>query len=255
MGSVTASEQKQALGPEVGSGAASEQKHAQSPVALGPEKSRVPLKHDTLNVRWMEPWLGEWTYIIKNVVHSFDITLHKNRLLYTERVGPTVVHGLVNVRNVAFNDSAYITVKKMNFEIHLHRLKMVARYRTIGASKWTKEIDVLKVDEIADEEFYAGEVSVDAQCSDEWNKNTLRNTWKNVSVQGCDLGNLPSLPPVHSLRGTSVRQLNTLRFTQQKPSVESDEIVQLMQKNSTRRSIRFAEDEQKAFVELLTGAE
>jgi len=243
MGSVTGSEQKHALGSEVGAFAASEQKHAERPVAFGPERSRVPLKHDPSNNRWMEPWLGEWTYIVKNQVHSFDITLHKNRLLYTERVGPTVVHGLVNAHNSASNSSACITVKQMNFEIHLHRIKMVARYRSIGSSKWTKEIDVLKVEEITDEELDEEELSLDAQNSDGWNKSTLRNTWKNASVRGCrdEMDNLPSLPPVKSLRGSSVRQLNSLRFTQQKPSAESDEIVKLMKKNSTRRSIRFAE--------------
>jgi len=258
MGSVTGSEQKDAPGPEVGSVAASVQKHAEHPIAFGPERSRVPLQDDPSNNRWMAPWLGEWTYIIKNQVHSFDITLQKNCLLYTERVGPTIVHGLVNVHNSASNSSACITVKKMNFEIHLNRLKMVARYRSIGSSKWTKEIDVLKVEEITDEELDEEELSHDDQSSDRWNKNTLRNTWKNATVKGCrdeEVSNLPSLPSVKSLRGSSIRQLNSLRFTQQGPSVESDEIVKLMKKNSTRRSIRFAKDETKALVESLTGAE
>jgi len=242
MGSVIASEQKQADRPNLGS-----------------QRSRVPLKDDASNGRWMETWLGEWTYIVKNQVHSFDITIHKKHLMYTEQVGPNVIHGLVRVHNIASNRSACITVKKMNFEIHLDRTKMVARYRTIGSSKWTKEIGVMKVDEITDTEFEEEELLfLDAQSSDGWNKSTLRNTWKNTPVRGCqdeELVDLPSLPRVKSVRGSSIRQLNSLKFTQQKPSVESDEIVKLMKKNSTRRSIRFAEDVKKAFVESLTRAE
>jgi len=258
MGSVTGSEQKYVPVPEVGSAAASEQKHAQRPVAFGPERSRVPLKDHPSNNKWMEPWLGEWTYIVRNQVHSFEITLRKNRLLYVERVGPTIVHGLVSVHKSTSNSSARITVKQMNCEIHLNRLKMVARYRSIGSSKWTKEIDVLKVEEITDEELDGEEPSLDDQSSGGWNKSTLRNTWKNATVQGCrdeETDILPSLPSVKSLRGTSIRQQKSLRFTQQGPSVESDEILKLMKKNSTRRSIRFAKDETKAFVESLTGAE
>jgi len=242
----------------MGSATTSEQKQAERP-DLCSQRSRVPLKDDTSNGRWMEPWLGEWTYIVKNQVHSFDITIHKKHLMYTEQVGPNVVHGLVRVHNISSNRSVCITVKKMNFEIHLDRTKMVARYRTIGSSKWTKEIGVMKVDEIADEELGEGElVFVGTHSSDGWNKSTLRNTWKNTPARGCrdeELDELPSLPRVTSIRGSSARHLNSLKYTQQEPSVESDEIVEMMKENSTRRSIRFAEDVKKAFVESLMGAE
>eukprot|EP00492_Amphilonche_elongata_P005019 TRINITY_DN585_c0_g1_i1.p1 TRINITY_DN585_c0_g1~~TRINITY_DN585_c0_g1_i1.p1 ORF type:complete len:70 (-),score=6.36 TRINITY_DN585_c0_g1_i1:886-1095(-) len=43
------------------------------------------------------------------------------------------------------NTRARIIAKSMNFEIDIDRIACVARYRTIGASKWTKKINLEKV--------------------------------------------------------------------------------------------------------------
>jgi len=184
------------------------------------------------------PWLGEWTYIIKNQVHSFDITYENGKLCYSEDMGPTTIKGKVTVDEV--NNTARIIAKSMNFEIDINRESMVARYRTRGSEKWTKKISLMKVDEIEEQSDSEAELS--------WNKSTLRNTWKNQSLRDesakfsfsdgeCDF-------KADSMRGSSIRKMNSMRVTKnQSKSMDSCEVDELFKKNTTRRSIRFAEDE------------
>jgi len=200
---------------------------------------------------WMLPWLGEWTYIIKNQVHSFDITANSNgKLMYTENMGMTAISGRVNVNEET--RSARIVARGMNFEIDINREKMVARYRTIGSSKWTKEIDLMKVDEID-----TPPLSNNPSKSLSWNKKTLRNTWTNTSLSRgpshradknhlkpglTDHKSLTRESTANSLRGCSIRKLNSLKYCNagETPSVKSEELDELVKRNTSRRSIRFA---------------
>jgi len=184
-------------------------------------------------------WCGEWTYIIKNHVHSFDITLEQGKLIYTENMGPSTIRGKVVPHDS--NKNARIRCKKMKFEIDIDRVNMMARYRTVGSKKWTKTIPLMKVDEIEDAE---------SGCSLSWNKSTLRNTWKNTAST-ISPGDLQSgsetpddkVPRDNSMRGCSIRKMASLRkYTSRQQSIKSDEVEELFKQNSTRRSIRFAED-------------
>lgn len=191
-------------------------------------------------------WCGEWTYIIKNQVHSFDITVEQGRLIYTENMGSSVIRGRVALNSS--NKNARIIAKQMQFEIDIDRVKMMARYRTIGSKKWTKKIPLMKVDEIDDTKSESG-------CSLSWNKSTLRNTWKNTpysSPETPDAAAAGKVPRDRSMRGCSIRKMASMRkYTTRQDSTKSDDVEELFRKNSTRRSIRFAEDVKNELLEEL----
>jgi hypothetical protein len=195
-------------------------------------------------------WCGEWTYIIKNQVHSFDITVEHGRLIYTENMGSSVIRGKVALNSS--NKNARIIAKQMQFEIDIDRMKMMARYRTIGSKKWTKKIPLMKVDEIDDTKSESG-------CSLSWNKSTLRNTWKNTpfrdhssTAETPDSASAGKVPRDRSMRGCSIRKMASMRkYTTRQESTQSDDVEELFRKNSTRRSIRFAEDVKNELLEEL----
>jgi len=185
-------------------------------------------------------WVGEWTYIVRNEVHSFDITVKDGKLYYLEDMGMATVRGKVSVKGT----QARIVAKKMNFEILLDRKKMIARYRNIGSKKWTKEISVLKVDEI----------DSDIEPSCDWHVSTLQNTWRNQSMRdnpsdgSCVLKRSQSRNL--SARGSSMRRADSLKYIEDQPSEDSADISELVRRNTSRRSIRFTEDTKKELLEL-----
>lgn len=173
------------------------------------------------------PWVGEWTYIVRNEVHSFDILAQNGKLVYVENMGMTTMRGQVFPKK---DGTAKIVAKKMNFEIFLDRKKMVARYRTMGTKKWTKEIQVLKVNEIDD--------ALEDTCGE---LDTLANTWRNQSMhdQPSD-GSLSRLVRDGSSRGCSLRRAVSLKYVK---SQQSDtDVEELYRRNTSKRSIRFAPD-------------
>lgn len=207
----------------------------------GPDMNHAVKRHLSASLDQQSPWIGEWTYIIKNQVHSFDITNQNGKLYYTENMGSNKIKGKVMIKDN--NQSARIVAKSMNFEIDLNRKKMVARYRTIGSSKWTKEIGLMKVDEIDD---------VGTEGSLSWNKSTLRNTWKNASLRDT-LPREPSIRRDSTMRGCSVRKMDSMRnyTVGRSQSTNSQDVEELFQQNSTRRSIRFAEECKQQFLDDL----
>jgi len=115
-------------------------------------------------------WIGDWSYIIKNEVHNFKIRKHRGNLVYVEEMGHMTMTGTVKAQE----ETARITSQKMNFEIDLNRKKKIAKYRNLGSSKWTKDIQLLKLGE----EFDDGD---DGTGESAWSRSTLRNTFRNKS--------------------------------------------------------------------------
>jgi len=198
--------------------------------AYSPDSPSLTRGTPTQNV-----WCGEWTYIIKNQVHSFDITVEKGKLVYTENMGASIIRGKVVLNGE--NSHARIIVKSMKFEIDINRLDMMARYRAIGSKKWTKTIPLMKVDEIED--------SVSG-VSLSWNKSTLRNTWKNTAVPDYNAVTPEAsfVPRDRSMRGCSIRKMASMRnyTVDRQQSTKSEDVADLFEQNSLRRSIRFAPD-------------
>lgn len=195
--------------------------------------SKAPILKEVAVENSFAPWVGEWTYIVRNEVHSFDILAQNDQLIYLENMGMATMRGKVFLKKDG--TTAKVVAKKMNFEIFLDRKKMVARYRTIGTKKWTKEISLLKVDEI-DSDFE--DVSCDEQS-------TLANTWRNQSMHdGPTDGSLRLVRDKSSCmslsRGCSLRRAISLKYVKSK---ESDtDVEELYRRNTSKRSIRFAPD-------------
>jgi len=212
-------------------------------------------------LNWMEPWLGEWTYIIKNQVHSFDITSKDGELMYEENMGRVMVKGGVVVDKKR-NNRARIIAKSMNFEIDLDRVAGVARYRKIGASKWSKKINLEKVhtipDTTDDESLSLWQHNKNGtQGSEKVARDTLRNTWRNQdSVRGLcrdlqeDIARSKTLPRLGSMRRRSIRKMNTAKHynENQEQSFDQQGIDELFRRNSSRKSIRFAEEDKIALL-------
>jgi len=212
-------------------------------------------------LNWMEPWLGEWTYIIKNQVHSFDITSKDGELMYSEIMGRVMVKGGVVVDKKR-NTRARIIAKSMNFEIDLDRLAGVARYRKIGASKWSKKINLEKVhtipDTTDDESLSLWQHNKNGtQGSEEVARDTLRNTWRNQDSMRdlCkdlqeDIARSKTLPRLGSMRRRSIRKMNTAKHynENQEQSFDQQGIDELFRRNSSRKSIRFAEEDKIALL-------
>jgi len=173
------------------------------------------------------PWVGEWTYIVRNEVHSFDIMIENGKLVYLENMGMTTMRGNVFVKKEG--TTAKIVAKKMNFEIFLDRTKMIARYRTLGTKKWTKEIQVLKVNEI--------DSGMDNASCD--SLGTLANTWRNQSMHDDPADGSGRLVRDGSIRGCSIRRATSLKYVGQKSDTDVEE---LFRQNTSKRSIRFADD-------------
>jgi len=205
---------------------------------LGLNTSKAPVKK--LIDESFEAWVGEWTYIVRNEVHSFDITVQDGKLVYLENMGMTIMRGNV----FPTGKTAKIVAKKMNFEIFLDRSKMIARYRTIGTKKWTKEISVLKVDEIDSE----------TEHSLDWQASTLKNTWRNQSMHEKpeDVTSRKGLVRDGSIRGSSLRRAISLKkHIKDQPSEDIAEMEELVRRNTSRRSIRFGDDVKKELRDLL----
>jgi len=206
---------------------------------LGLNTSKAPVKK--LSDESFEAWVGEWTYIVRNEVHSFDITVQDGKLIYLENMGMTTMRGDVFPTQ---GKTAKIVAKKMNFEIFLDRRKMIARYRTIGTKKWTKEISVLKVDEIDSE----------TEHSLDWQASTLKNTWRNQSMHEKpeDVTGRKDLVRGGSIRGSSLRRAISLKkHIDDQPSEDIAEMEELVRRNTSRRSIRFDDYVKKELRELL----
>jgi len=205
---------------------------------LGLNTSKAPVKK--LSDESFEAWVGEWTYIVRNEVHSFDITVQDGKLVYLENMGMTTMRGNV----FPTGKTAKIVAKKMNFEIFLDRSKMIARYRAIGTKKWTKEISVLKVDEIDSE----------TEHSLDWQASTLKNTWRNQSMHEKpeDVTSRKGLVRDGSYRGSSLRRAISLKkHIEDQPSEDIAEMEELVRRNTSRRSIRFGDDVKKELRDLL----
>jgi len=188
--------------------------------------SRIP-KKEVAPDESFAPWVGEWTYIVRNEVHSFDIMTEDGKLVYVENMGMTTMRGNVFVKKEG--TTAKIVAKKMNFEIFLDRSKMIARYRTLGTKKWTKEIQVLKVNEI---DSGMDNVSCDSL-------GTLANTWRNQSMHDNPTDGSGRLVRDGSVRGCSLRRATSLKYVGQKSDTDVEE---LLRQNTSKRSIRFADD-------------
>lgn len=220
-------------------GCVSKANMARTPTA---EDAELPCKNlerlDSLLETDTDAWVGEWTYMVKNEVHSFDILVHKGKLVYSETMGGTVVLGRVVPKD---EYRARIICKKMKFEIDLNREDMVARYRTLGTKKWTKKIDLMKVDEIEDET-----TGRTVEESFDWNRDTLKNTWRNTG-KGIQLSDThEEAKRTGSIRGASYRKMQSLKLvTAEENGSATSSVDLLFKQNSTRRSIRF-EDEEKA---------
>jgi len=173
------------------------------------------------------PWVGEWTYIVRNEVHSFDIMAENGKMVYLENMGMTTMRGQVYVKKEG--TTAKIVAKKMNFEIFLDRTKMIARYRTLGTKKWTKEIQVLKVNEI--------DSGMDGVASD--SLGTLANTWRNQSMHDNPMNGSGRLVRDGSARGCSLRRAISLKYVGHQSDTDVEE---LFRRNTSKRSIRFADD-------------
>jgi len=91
-------------------------------------------------------------------------------LVYVEEMGHITMKGMVKAQE----ETARITSQEMKFEIDLDRKKQVAKYRNLGSSKWTKDIQLLKLgEELEDGDEGTGESA--------WSRSTLRNTFRNKS--------------------------------------------------------------------------
>jgi len=189
--------------------------------------SKAPVKKE---VQSFEGWVGEWTYIVRNEVHSFDLMVEDGKLIYLENMGMTTMKGQVFLQKGG--KTAKIVAKKMNFEIFLDRVKMIARYRTLGAKKWTKEIQVLKVNEIDDS---GQEPSCDSL-------GTLKNTWRNQSMHDSPTNESGCLVRDGSARGCSLRRAQSLKFVAHQSENSSTDIQELYKRNTSKRSIRFQDE-------------
>lgn len=199
-------------------------------------------------------WIGEWTYLIKNEVHSFDILAREDKLVYSERLDSCICVGRVFVKD---EHRARIVCKKMKFEIEINREDMIARYRTLGTKKWSRDVGLMKVDDIevepewttdADDSIFAG--TLNENCTD-WDRDTLRNTWKNIKID------LPKPTTSNekarsSMRGAAYRKMRSLELVNKnlKRSM-SDNTAELLRRNSSRRTLRFSDDVKDAFSDTL----
>merc|ERR1719461_788626 len=172
--------------------------------------------------------------MVKNEVHSFDILVHKGKLVYSETMGGKVVLGRVVPKD---EYRARIVCKKLKFEIDLNREDMVARYRTLGTKKWTKEIDLMKVVEIEDETTSHPDA---VSQSFDWDRDTLKNTWRNTG-KGVQLSDThEEAKRTGSIRGASYRKMQSLKLvTAEENGSATSSVDLLFKQNSTRRSIRF----------------
>lgn len=192
-------------------------------------KQNTSKAHVKKEVQSFEGWVGEWTYIVRNEVHSFDLMVEDGKLIYLENMGMTTMKGQVFLQKGG--KTAKIVAKKMNFEIFLDRAKMIARYRTLGTKKWTKEIQVLKVNEI--------DSGMDGLSCD--SLGTLANTWRNQSMHDNPCDGSAQLVRDGSARGCSIRRAVSLKFVGQLS--ESTDVDELLKRNTSRRSIRFGKDD------------
>jgi len=195
-------------------------------LAIEQNTSKAP-KKEAVPDESFAPWVGEWTYIVRNEVHSFDIMVENGKMVYLENMGMTTMRGKVFVKKEG--TTAKIVAKKMNFEIFLDRTKMIARYRTLGTKKWTKEIQVLKVNEIDSGMDAVSDASL----------GTLANTWRNQSMHDNPCDGSAQLVRDGSARGCSLRRAISLKYVGQQSDTDVDE---LLKRNTSRRSIRFGED-------------
>jgi len=206
-------------------------KTTSSSLAIEQNMSKAPKvasKKEVIPDESFAPWVGEWTYIVRNEVHSFDIMVENGKMVYLENMGMTTMRGKVFVKKEG--TTAKIVAKKMNFEIFLDRTKMIARYRTLGTKKWTKEIQVLKVNEI--------DSGMDGLSCD--SLGTLANTWRNQSMHDNPCEESAQLVRDGSARGCSIRRAISLKFVGQQS--ESTDVDELLKRNTSRRSIRFGKD-------------
>jgi len=123
-----------------------------------------------------EYWIGEWSYYVRSQVHSFTISSRRGQLVYEEVSGSTRMTG----KATATSETCLIKCKKMNFEIELNRESQTARYRQKGSKKWTKKINLFKLEEASLTE-QGGSSTFSRQRS------TLRNTLKNRNSLPCDI--------------------------------------------------------------------
>jgi len=122
-------------------------------------------------------WLGEWSYYVNGQVHSFTITNKRGQLVYEEWAGSVKMTG----KATATSETCCIKCKKMNFEIELNRESQTARYRQKGSKKWTKKIQLMKLEEASLTDEMDGSSTFSRQRS------TLRNTLKNKTSMPCDI--------------------------------------------------------------------
>jgi len=184
-------------------------------------------------------WLGEWTYIVKNEVHSFDIIVQKKKLIYTEDMGGRTIYGKVSVES---NNQARIISKTMNFEIQLVRRdedSHVARYRQLGSKKWTKEISLMKVDEIG---FTSEDSKLSVQDSA---SRTLANTWRNATSPLPRY--IPQSQSAPSMRGCDIRKQLSERHVAVSSTMPDfrkvdKEETELFRLNSQRKKIGFLKE-------------
>jgi len=188
-------------------------------------------------------WIGEWTYIIKSEVHSFDIVVHKKKLIYTEELGGRIVHGRVIVVD---ENRARITSKTMKFEIEIVRRDEdthVARYRALGSKKWTKEITLLKVDEIGSPSSKSHPNKVTLHSDPSLNDNrTLTNTWRNTNHSKRSISH--SDFTAETMRGRDRRKhLSSRHVTVSAPPIhkQDSEEEKLFRLNSQRKKIAFVD--------------
>jgi len=173
----------------------------------------------------------------ENEVHSFDIIVQNKRLIYTEDMGGRTIYGKVAVEG---NNQARIISKTMNFEIELVRRDEdthVARYRQLDSNKYTREINLMKVDEIG---FSSEDSMLSVKDSASHGMRTLANTWKNAKSPDVDY--FPQRESAPSMRGRDIRRQNSSRHvTASTPDLRKEDLEEskLFHQNSQRKKIAF----------------
>lgn len=131
-------------------------------------------------------WVGDWSYIVDRVEHTFKIVKKNGILMYVEYFDKLKVVGNLTGDDV----SALVTCIEMKYELQLNRALKTARYRNLGDVQWTLPYELTKIGE--EDDFFITpsreeksreqkkkqkrfSFSIESTSRSELSSNTLRN--------------------------------------------------------------------------------
>jgi len=126
-------------------------------------------------------WVGDWSYIVDRVEHTFKIVKRNGSLMYVEYFDKLRVIGSLSGDNV----SALITCLEMQYELQLNRALRTARYRNLGDSQWTLPYELTKIGE--EDTFFLIQSTSTEEKSREKKKKQRRSSFSFESTSRSEL--------------------------------------------------------------------